>query len=131
MYFTLNTIRISQRLLEPSLPEINHATQQESRAFPSLGRASAYLAAVVGAYIGVYLCRKNFAVAVPLLQQAFAVDKAQIGAIDSLATLTYAAGKLFWGPLVVDRLGGRICLFLTLAGVALFGGLSAFAVSSP
>jgi sugar phosphate permease len=94
-------------------------------------RAALQLSCIILGYIGVYLCRKNFAVAVPLLQTSFGVDKAQVGAIDSYATMAYAAGKLFWGPLLIDRIGGRTCFFLALGGVALFGGLSAFAVSLP
>ncbi len=94
-------------------------------------RAALQLGCIILGYIGVYLCRKNFAVAVPLLQPAFGTDKAHIGAIDSYATMAYMAGKLFWGPNVVDRFGGRICFFVVLLGVALFGGLSAFALSLP
>ena len=82
-------------------------------------------------YVGVYLCRKNFAVAVPLLQTAFATDKAHIGAIDSYATMAYVIGKLFWGPNLVDRFGGRVCFFVILAAVAVFCGASAFAVTLP
>lgn len=89
------------------------------------------LGCLILGYIGVYLCRKNFAVAVPLLQPAFGTDKAHIGAIDSYATVAYMLGKLFWGPNLVDRFGGRICFIVVLLGVALFGGLSAFAVSLP
>jgi sugar phosphate permease len=94
-------------------------------------RAVLQLACVILGYIGVYLCRKNFAVAVPMLQTAFATDKAHVGAIESYATIAYACGKLFWGPSIVDRFGGRICFFLLLTGVAVFGGLSAFAVTLP
>jgi OPA family glycerol-3-phosphate transporter-like MFS transporter len=97
----------------------------------STSRASLQLGCVILGYIGVYLCRKNFAVAVPLLQTAFDTDKAHVGAIESYATISYACGKLFWGPNIVDRFGGRICFFLLLAGVAIFGGLSAFAMTLP
>jgi sugar phosphate permease len=89
------------------------------------------LGCVILGYIGVYLCRKNFSVAVPLLQSAFHSDKAHVGAIESYATMSYALGKLFWGPNIVDRFGGRLCFFLLLTGVAIFGGLSAFAVTLP
>lgn len=97
----------------------------------SHSRASVQLACIILGYIGVYLCRKNFAVAVPLLQEHFHATRAQVGAIDSAATLAYAAGKLFWGPLIIDRVGGKVCFFLTLIGVALFGGLAMFAVTLP
>ena len=94
-------------------------------------RAAIQLGCVILGYIGVYLCRKNFAVAVPLLQTDFGATKAQVGAIDSYATLAYAFGKLFWGPMIVDRIGGKICFFMLLAGVAIFSGVSAFAVTLP
>jgi len=94
-------------------------------------RAALQLGCIMLGYIGVYLCRKNFAVAVPSLQTAFATDKAHIGAIDSYATIAYVLGKVFWGPNLVDRFGGRICFFVVLGGVALCGGASAFAVSLP
>ncbi len=97
----------------------------------SSSRAYLQLSCIILGYIGVYLCRKNFAVAVPLLQTAFHADKAQVGAIDSYATMAYALGKLFWGPLIVDRIGGKVCFFLLLAGVAVFCGASAFAVTLP
>jgi MFS transporter, OPA family, glycerol-3-phosphate transporter len=97
----------------------------------SPSRAGVQLGCVILGYIGVYLCRKNFEVAVPLLQTGFHVDKAQVGAVDSYATIAYAAGKLVWGPNVIDRFGGKICFFLLLIGVAVFSGASAFAVTLP
>jgi sugar phosphate permease len=80
--------------------------------------------------MGVYLCRKNFSVAVPMIQKAFGVNKAQTGDIISYSAAAYAVGKFLFGP-VVDRFGGRICLLLVMAGVAVFGGLGAFAGSVP
>jgi sugar phosphate permease len=77
-------------------------------------------------YVGVYLSRKNLAVAVPLLQSAFEASKAEVGRIASFGTLAYAVGKLVSGPLV-DRIGGRAGFIAALAGVAIFGGLGAFA----
>ena len=94
-------------------------------------RAAVQLGCMILGYIGVYLCRKNFSVAVPLLQEHFQTDKAHIGAIDSVATLAYALGKLTLGPLFIDRIGGKICFFLSLAGVAIFCGAAAFAISLP
>jgi sugar phosphate permease len=105
------------------------ATTQGNAISPT--RAGVQLGCVILGYIGVYLCRKNFAVAVPLLQTAFHTNKAQIGAVDSYATIAYALGKLFWGPNIIDRFGGKICFFLLLAGVAIFSGASAFAVTLP
>jgi sugar phosphate permease len=82
--------------------------------------------AVLGiGYIGVYLCRKNLSVAVPLLQQDFGASKAQVGVIASVGTFAYAAGKLLNGVLV-DRVGGRTGFLAALLAVALFGALGAF-----
>lgn len=77
-------------------------------------------------YVGVYLCRKNLAVAMPMLQRSFGATKGQVGIIASLGTLAYAAGKVINGPFV-DRAGGRRGFLLSLAAVALFGAAGAFA----
>lgn len=77
-------------------------------------------------YVGVYLCRKNLAVAMPMLQQSFGATKGQVGIIASLGTLAYAAGKVINGPFV-DRVGGRQGFLVSLAAVALFGAAGAFA----
>ena len=82
--------------------------------------------ALAAGYIGIYLCRKNLAVAVPMLQQSFGASKQQIGIVASLGTLAYAAGKVINGPLV-DRMGGRRGFLVSLVGVALFGAAGAFA----
>jgi len=58
------------------------------------------------------------------------VNKAQTGDIISYSAAAYAFGKLFFGP-IIDKLGGRICLLGVMAGVAIFGGLGAFAVTLP
>ncbi len=123
--------------LSPAGATLPDASAPPDRAAPassvavSTSCAALQLGCVILGYIGVYLCRKNFAVAVPLLQTSFHTDKASVGAIDSYATMAYMAGKLFWGPNVVDRFAGRLCFFIVLAGVAIFGGVSAFAVSLP
>jgi len=80
---------------------------------------------IVG-YVGVYLCRKNLAVAMPLLQHHFGATKAEVGGIASVGTLAYAVGKVVNGP-VVDRLGGRRGLLISLLAVAIFGAAGAFA----
>jgi sugar phosphate permease len=77
-------------------------------------------------YIGVYLCRKNLSVAVPLLQQAFGATKAQVGTIASVGTVAYAIGKMVNG-LIVDRVGGRRGFLTALVAVALFGATGALA----
>ncbi len=84
------------------------------------------VAALTVGYVGVYLCRKNLAVAMPMLQQSFGATKGQVGVVASLGTLAYAAGKVINGPLV-DRVGGRRGFLASLAAVALFGAAGAFA----
>lgn len=122
---------ITPAIVPASLTAAIPSAQSAPHSALSPSRASLQLACIILGYVGVYLCRKNFEVAVPLLQSSFATDKAHVGAIESYATVTYALGKLFWGPNIVDRFGGRACFFLLLMGVALFGGLSAFATTLP
>jgi|HubBroStandDraft_1064217.scaffolds.fasta_scaffold01659_6 MFS transporter, OPA family, glycerol-3-phosphate transporter len=85
---------------------------------------------VIGAlavgYVGIYLCRKNLGVAVPLLQASFHTNKAQVGKIASMGTFAYAMGKLLSGP-VVDRLGGRHGFLLSMVLVSIFGVAGALA----
>lgn len=83
------------------------------------------MGALIAGYVGIYLCRKNLSVAVPLLQRAFGASKAEVGRIASVGTLAYAAGKLTLGP-VADRLGGRRGFLGALVGVALLGAAGAF-----
>lgn len=80
--------------------------------------------ALIGGYIGVYLCRKNLSVAVKLLQDQLHVNKAAVGAIATFSTIAYAAGKLLLGP-VIDRVGGRRGFLGALVAVAVFGAASA------
>src|SRR6266542_856878 len=87
---------------------------------PSDRAAWGVVTALVIGYIGIYLCRKNLSVALPLLQDAWHVGKAQVGIIASASTIAYAVGKLLNGALV-DRIGGRAGFLLALLGVALFG----------
>jgi len=82
------------------------------------------LLTLVAAYIGIYLCRKNVSVAVPILQQQWGLTKEAVGLVASVGTVVYAAGKFFWGP-ITDKVGGRPMLFSSMAGVALFGFASA------
>jgi sugar phosphate permease len=84
------------------------------------------LSLLVVGYIGVYLCRKNLSVAVPLLQDEFHATKAQVGGIATAGTVAYFAGKFVNGP-AVDWLGGRRGLLLSMVVVAVFGALGAFA----
>jgi sugar phosphate permease len=88
--------------------------------------ARATLAALALGYVGIYLCRKNLAVAVPLLGDAFHASKAEIGRVASIGTVAYALGKLTLGP-AVDRIGGRIGFVVALFLVAGLGAASAAA----
>jgi sugar phosphate permease len=105
-----------------SPPAVQPATKLEAAANT---RAGLQLSCLILGYIGIYLCRKNFAVAVPMIQKSFGATKAQIGMIESYATVAYALGKLFWGP-TIDRIGGRTCFLLALIGVAIFCATGAF-----
>ncbi len=84
------------------------------------------LGTLVLAYIGVYLCRKNISVAVPLIQQEWGISKSQVGWIASISTIAYALGKIVLGPLV-DRVGGRLSLLASMGLVAAFGLAGALA----
>lgn len=71
-------------------------------------------------YIGVYICRKNFSVAIPLMRAEFGVTKQELGEVASWGTVAYVVGKFAFGP-VIDRLGGRACFLASLLLVAIFG----------
>ncbi len=83
------------------------------------------VAALSIGYIGVYLCRKNLSVAIPMLQTSFDASKEAVGGVASAGTLAYAIGKLVNGP-VVDRIGGRAGFLGALTLVAVFGAAGAF-----
>ena len=93
-------------------------------------RSYLWIGTLVLGYIGVYLCRKNLAVAIPMLQEDFGVTREQIGAVASYSTIAYAVGKFLFGP-VIDRLGGRFCFFASLILVAIFGAAGGLATSVP
>jgi sugar phosphate permease len=88
------------------------------------------LASVIVGYIGVYLCRKNLSVAIPMIHTYFGATKAQTGDIISYSAAAYAIGKFLFGP-VIDRFGGRRCFLAVLLGVAVFGALGGLALSLP
>ncbi|MBM3881134.1 MAG: MFS transporter [Verrucomicrobia bacterium] len=92
----------------------------------SPARAYMLLSTLVLAYVGVYLCRKNLSVVVPMLQSEWGLAKEEVGVVASVSTVAYAVGKVVFGP-VVDRLGGRVALLLSMGMVALFGATGAFA----
>lgn len=89
-------------------------------------KAWTVIAALALGYIGIYLCRKNLGVAVPLLQATFHTSKSEVGKIASVGTFAYAIGKLSSGPLV-DRLGGRRGFLLSMVLVSIFGVCGAVA----
>ena len=91
-------------------------------ALSGSARSWAFLSCLVVGYIGVYLCRKNFSVANPLIRESFGLSKEQIGEVASYSTLAYMAGKFAFGPLI-DRVGGRAAFLLALLGVCVFGAL--------
>jgi sugar phosphate permease len=86
------------------------------------------LATLIVGYIGIYVCRKNFSVANPLIRAEFGVSKERIGEIASASTLAYMVGKFTFGPLI-DRFGGRACFLLAMLAVAAFAGAGALAGS--
>lgn len=97
---------------------------------PSSARGYGVLVALCVGYIGIYLARKNLAVAIPLLQTDLALTKEQAGAIASTGTLAYALGKVLGGP-VVDRVGGRVGFLASIAAVAIFSALTGAAPTLP
>jgi OPA family glycerol-3-phosphate transporter-like MFS transporter len=116
---------------DPSQIELSGGAPDPREPWPiPPSRACVLLATVVVGYMGVYLCRKNLSVAIPMIQKSFGVNKAQTGDVISYSAAAYAVGKFIFGP-VIDKFGGRLCLLAVMAGVAVFGGLGAFAGSIP
>lgn len=103
------------------------SAQEKTNAAPGVAKGGyLFLGVLILGYIGIYLCRKNFSVAVPLLQEHFKATRAEVGAIASYSTIAYAAGKFLFGW-VVDRLGGRAGFLGSLLLVAVFGALGGLA----
>jgi sugar phosphate permease len=104
----------------------------ETPALPGIRpqKSWVFLGCLVVGYIGVYLCRKNFSVANPLIREAFGLNKEKIGEVASYSTLAYMIGKFVFGP-IIDRVGGRVAFLLALAGVAVFGALGGLVSSLP
>jgi len=95
---------------------------------PPPARAYGYLLTLVAAYVGIYICRKNMSVAVPILQSSWGLDKQQVGLIGSVSTIAYASGKFLFGP-ITDALGGRKALAGSMVLTAVFGAACALAPS--
>lgn len=102
------------------------AAPSNGEVLPGPWRAYFLLGTLIAAYVGVYLCRKNLSVAVPILQARWGLSKEQVGLIGSVSTITYACGKFLFGP-VTDRVGGRTSLLSSMVLVAIFGALGALA----
>lgn len=93
-------------------------------------------------YAGYYLCRSDFSVSLPLIIDELAARgmspaeaKIRLGAISSLAVLTYAIGKLFLAG-TADFLGGKRNFLIGMGGSVLFtllfslgGGLPIFTLA--
>jgi len=132
------TVAELSRGLEKDLPLMSRSEAPGSKnplgATPqggvSLGRAHFYLGCLIVGYIGIYLCRKNLSVAIPLMQADLGISRQELGRVASISTMAYALGKLVFGP-IIDRTGGRLCFLVSLAMVALFGGAGAFAAHLP
>ena len=73
------------------------------------------------AYAGFYLCRKNFSVLMPLLQDDLSFSKDQLADVIFAYSLSYALGQLFGGSLS-DRFGPRLIVTAGL-GIALLSNV--------
>lgn len=89
-------------------------------------RRALTLGLMVLGYSGYYLCRSNFAVALPmigddLVARGMGRDAARLslGMIATVGTLAYALGKLFAGGLA-DFFGGRRNFLAGMAGAVVF-----------
>ena len=93
-------------------------------------------------YAGYYLCRSDFSVCLPLIIDELAAHgmtpadaKIRLGAVASLAGLTYALGKFFLAG-IADFLGGKRNFLIGMGGSILFtllfslgGGLPIFTLA--
>ena len=123
MHQSSETVPTKHPTGSPELPAASDTMSPHTTA-----RSYLWLGTLVLGYIGVYICRKNLSVAIPMLESSLGVSRAEIGIVASASTFAYAAGKFLFGPLI-DRLGGRFCFFSSLLLVALFGTLGGTAGS--
>jgi len=112
---------------------VRTAIVEQTRTLPLRVWQGSTVALMVTGYAGYYLCRSDFAVALPLLIQDMAArgipaaeSTTRLGTIASLGVLAYAIGKFPSGTLA-DFLGGRRNYLLGMAGSVLFTLL--FAIS--
>lgn len=97
-----------------------------NQAARGVWRAYLGLVALILGYIGIYLCRKNFGVAIEGIREEFSASNTTIALIGSVSTLAYAFGKIAWGP-IVDSLGGKKGVLASILLVCLFGALGGVA----
>jgi OPA family hexose phosphate transport protein UhpT-like MFS transporter len=71
------------------------------------------------AYASLYLCRSNVDAAFPLLSREYGYTNLQLGSLSSVATVSYAVGKIVMGA-AGDVVGGRRIML-----VAMFGSVAA------
>jgi len=93
-------------------------------------------------YAGYYLCRSDFSVSLPLIIDELAAHgmtpaeaKIRLGAVTSIAVLTYAIGKFFLAG-IADFLGGKRNFLIGMGGSILFtllfslgGGIPVFTLA--
>ena len=76
------------------------------------------------AYAGFYLCRRNFSVVMPLLEQDLGYSNFQLANIIFGYSLLYSLGQVAFGPLA-DRFGSRLTvtvgLLLSIGATVLMG----------
>ena len=123
--------RFPRHIVNPTDTAIKPSVVEPTLESPSLAstpRRYLWLGLIILGYIGVYLCRKNFSVAVPLLQERFNATREEIGWIASCSTVAYALGKFIFG-VAVDRVGGRVGFLASLTAVGAMGIAGGFAPS--
>jgi sugar phosphate permease len=74
----------------------------------------AIVVALLVAYASFYLCRANVEAAMPLLVRE-GYEKTRLGLLSSIATFTYAIGKIVLGT-AGDAIGGRRLMLLAVLG---------------
>jgi OPA family glycerol-3-phosphate transporter-like MFS transporter len=73
------------------------------------------LVTLLVAYASLYLCRANLEAAMPLLIAEGVADKTSLGQLSSIATFTYAIGKIVMGT-VGDVIGGKRLMLVAVTG---------------
>jgi OPA family glycerol-3-phosphate transporter-like MFS transporter len=73
------------------------------------------LVTLLVAYASLYLCRANLEAAMPLLIAEGVADKTSLGQLSSIATFTYAIGKIVMGT-VGDVIGGKRLMLVAVGG---------------